>query len=61
MLNDNKIKVVPLEIGQLTRLTKLHLHQNKIVSLPRELSNLTNLKEFSLEWFIYTKPANAKI
>jgi len=42
-------------------LRKLYLHENRLTHLPRELANLTSLIEFSTEWFLYTKPSNAKI
>lgn len=60
-LDYNKLTVVPEHIGVLINLKKLYLHENSIAHLPRELCNLTNLIEFSTEWFLYTKPSNAKI
>lgn len=53
--------MLPENIGVLINLRKLYLHENQIAHLPRELSNLSNLIEFSTEWFLYTKPSNAKI
>ena len=61
IVNDNKIKSLPVKIGNLKSLLKLYLHDNRIICLPRELALLTNLKEFSLEWFLYTRPSNSKI
>ena len=37
-----------LGIGELTKLTKIDLHQNKLKSIPPELSNLTNLTGLNL-------------
>jgi len=45
----------------MSKLKKLHLHENKLENLPRELSKLVNLIDFSLEWFMYTKPANSRV
>ena len=52
---------MPEKIGQLSNLKKLHLHENKLATLPRQLSKLVNLIDFSIEWFMYTKPANSKV
>ena len=40
---------------------KLYLHENELAHLPRDLYKLCNLVELSIEWFLYTKPANGKI
>ena len=61
LINDNKVKLVPSKLGLISSLKKLHLHENKIAHLPREISRLTSLQELSLEWFMYTKPANSRI
>lgn len=60
-INDNLLEKLPEKIGLLSSLKKLHLHENRLASLPRELSKLVNLADFSLEWFMYTKPANARV
>lgn len=52
---------LPEKIGLMTNLWKLHLHENQLTELPRELGKLANLVDFSLEWFMYTKPANARV
>ena len=61
IINDNLLEKLPEKIGLLSSLQKLHLHENRLASLPRELSKLVNLIDFSLEWFMYTKPANARV
>ena len=52
---------MPERIGAMTSLKKLHLHENRLATLPRDFSKLLNLVDFSLEWFMYTKPANSRI
>ena len=42
-LEDNNLKSLPPEIGQLTKLTKLYLGENELTSLPPEFGQLTNL------------------
>ena len=60
-INDNFITRLPEKFGLLTNITKLYLHENRLATLPRDLSKLNNLIDFSLEWFMYTKPANSRI
>ena len=52
---------MPSKIGLISSMKKLHLHENRIAALPREIARLTSLQEFSLEWFMYTKPANSRM
>ena len=60
-LNDNLISKLPEKFGLLSNLKKLHLHENRLASLPRDISKLVNLIDFSIEWFMYTKPANSRV
>ena len=56
-VNDNEIRYIPPEIGELSYLKVLHLHGNAFYSLPISLQFLVHLKEISLEWFKYaTRP-----
>ena len=47
-LSNRGIKRLPSEIGQLTNLIVLFLHNNQLSSLPPELGQLTNLHFLSL-------------
>ena len=60
-INDNQMLYLPEKLGSLANLKKLHVHENKLATLPREFSKLHNLADFSIEWFMYTKPANSRI
>ena len=42
------IKELPPEIGQLTNLTSLYLHDNQLTTVPPEVGQLTNLKTLDL-------------
>ena len=59
-LNDNHLTRLPEKLGSLLNLKKLHVHENRLDTLPREFSKLLNLVDFSIEWFMYTKPANSR-
>ncbi len=39
---------MPAEIGNLTELTELYLHNNKLIALPDDIGKLTNLKKLYL-------------
>ena len=60
-ISDNLLTRLPEKFGLLTNLNKLYLHENRLATLPRDLGKLNNLAELSLEWFMYTKPANSRI
>lgn len=60
-LNDNLIKRIPGEIGALTKLKILLIHNNQITRIPNEMRNLDELTEFGLEWFQYLNPPMSKI
>ena len=47
-LDDQRIKSLPTEIGQLTNLTKLRLYKNQLTSVPKELGQLKNLNWLDL-------------
>ena len=62
ILNDNLIRIVPINIGLLTGLKLLHLHKNPILELPVSMENLwPQLDEFSLDWFSYLLPFVGRI
>ena len=44
-LNDNQIKEIPKEIGNLINLQHLFLSNNQIKEIPKEIGNLINLQE----------------
>ncbi|MEA1863647.1 MAG: hypothetical protein U9N46_00360 [Euryarchaeota archaeon] len=46
-LSHNQLTVLPPEIGELTRLTRLGLSGNQLTTFPPEISKLTNLTELS--------------
>jgi Leucine-rich repeat (LRR) protein len=48
LLNNNKLSLLPAEIGNLINLKKLCLHNNKLSLLPAEIGNLINLQELYL-------------
>ena len=43
-----QLSALPKEIGQLTNLFQLTLHDNKLIRLPQSFSNLKQLKVLSL-------------
>lgn len=45
---DNEIKILPLEIGNLSNLEELDLSNNLITVLPKEIGKLSNLKYLNL-------------
>lgn len=47
-LSSQELHSLPPEIGQLTNLKKLCLHNNRLTSLPSEISQLTNLTTLNL-------------
>lgn len=47
-LNNNRLTVLPKELGLLKGLTRLDVSGNQITSIPPQLGMLTNLKEFLL-------------
>jgi Leucine rich repeat/Endonuclease/Exonuclease/phosphatase family len=47
-LNNNRLTVLPKELGLLKGLTKLDVSGNQLTSIPPQLGMLTNLKEFLL-------------
>ncbi len=48
-LSNQGLTEIPVEIGQLTNLTRLHLTNNQIRGLPTEVIQLTNLTQLNLE------------
>lgn len=44
-VSENKLSVIPREIGALTNLFRLDLHTNYIEELPREVGLLTKLRQ----------------
>ena len=60
-LNENLLDFIDCKLSNMQKLRKLYLHENRLNMLPRDISNLVNLDDFSLEWFVYTKPATSKI
>ncbi|MCA9329865.1 leucine-rich repeat domain-containing protein [Candidatus Saccharibacteria bacterium] len=48
-ISNTNIKVIPPEIGQLTKLRKLHLDFNEFDKLPPEIGQLTELRVLSLD------------
>jgi ankyrin repeat protein len=60
-LNDNRIKKVSRDLGNLERLKVLLLHNNPLSMVPASFSQLTEVNEFSLDWFIYLQPPANKI
>lgn len=55
-LNNNRIRALPDEIGNLSNLTSLHILHNCFVYIPISFSNLRKLETFSLEWLNYAIP-----
>ena len=49
-MNDNNIKSLPKEIGNLKNLNELNLNENKLTSIPKEIGLLKNLKKLSFEY-----------
>ena len=47
-LRDNRLTIIPSDIGKLTSLQKLDLSSNKLRSLPAEIGDLINLTELYL-------------
>ncbi|WP_104908849.1 leucine-rich repeat domain-containing protein [Nostoc sp. 'Lobaria pulmonaria (5183) cyanobiont'] len=47
-LSGKGLTTLPPEIGQLTNLRSLHLHNNQLSSLPAEIVQLTNLRSLHL-------------
>ena len=43
-IGDNQIEVIPPQIGQLTQLNTLYLHNNKIEVIPPEITQLSRLR-----------------
>jgi len=60
-MSDNCVKFIPHELGNLRSLKSLFIHGNRFTNFPCSLVNLEYLEEFSLEWFLYAKPAKPKI
>ena len=48
VLFNNKVTIIPSEIGQLTNLQKIDLSNNKITIIPPEIGQLTNLQKLYL-------------
>ena len=48
MLGGNLLGQLPIELGQLTSLTELHLGRNRIYQVPSELGNLKRLVSLNL-------------
>ena len=44
----NRLSAIPVQIGQLRRLTKLYLSYNQLTSLPAEIGECTSLQELQL-------------
>ncbi|MBQ3949267.1 MAG: leucine-rich repeat domain-containing protein, partial [Bacteroidales bacterium] len=47
-LRRNRIRTVPPEVGQLTRLRRINLSRNPILELPDEMGNLVRLEDLIL-------------
>jgi Leucine-rich repeat (LRR) protein len=47
-LREYNLTEFPLEITQLTNLTRLNLHSNQLKELPAQIENLTKLTELNL-------------
>ncbi|EMS89038.1 leucine-rich repeat domain-containing protein, partial [Leptospira noguchii] len=45
---DNQLKTLPKEIGQLKNLQELDLHNNQLATLPKEIGQLKNLQFLNL-------------
>jgi len=48
-LGGKQLTALPSEIGQLTNLQSLYLHDNQLSSLPPEITQLTNLQTLGLD------------
>ena len=49
-MTNNKIRIIPIEIGLMKSLTALHLCGNNIEALPTTMCNLCNLTDIQFEW-----------
>jgi Leucine-rich repeat (LRR) protein len=49
-LQNNSLTSLPMEIGQLTKLTKLNLSRNKLESLPEGIYKLTELRHLNVSF-----------
>jgi Leucine-rich repeat (LRR) protein len=48
-MNNNQLKELPKEIGELTNLLYLEIGNNQLSSLPEEIKYLTSLQELHIE------------
>ncbi len=55
-LGFNKISSFSIALMKLKKLRSLHINNNEFLYMSLSLSNLSSLQEFSLDWFLYTKP-----
>ena len=44
ILDNNRISIIPREIGSLSKLETLRLISNRLATIPREIFNITNLR-----------------
>ena len=55
LLNYNKIRIIPIEIGLMKNLQKLNIYNNQINELPTTLCNISKLKNIEFEWIYILK------